>query len=72
MAETAEDGARRMRDYIGEIVARYADGCAANPDREAGRVAAVVAQSIGRLIAEIPPGAVLIDAQAKRLAKAEG
>lgn len=59
MADTAEDGALRMRDFISNMIDHYEDGCATNPDQEAGRIAAAVARSIGRLVKEIPARAAL-------------
>lgn len=58
-----ERGALAMREFVSAVVESYAAGCEANPDREAGRIAANVARSIGRLIAEITPGAAIKRAQ---------
>jgi len=58
---TALEAARRMRRFINNIIEKYEAGCAANEDREAGRIAANVARSIGRLVAEIPESVVITE-----------
>lgn len=59
MTDEAKAGAVAMREFISGVIERYAEGCDANEDKEAGRVAAHVARSIGRLVEIIPPGSVV-------------